>query len=311
VPIVRIVLALAVLLVAGTAAGRARPLRVPLTPFEVPPGRDRIPCEYIELPNSTAVDVRRFEVRAPRTRLHHILLYAYLGDDRDPRYLTHGLRDDAGCIGLGPPDMASHTLGLLGAVRAGVYALPEGYAVSLRPRQPVSVSMHAFNTKRKPRRAVVRLTLVPAAPGEVRHHLEPIDIVNVAFELPPQAHTVHTADFIAPLPMNVAMVSSHQHRFGTRVTIQPIVGGAALAPLYENVRWREPPLRWLDPPLRLEPGDRLRVRCEWYNRSDATLRYGNSANDEMCNLNGYFFRDEEVAPEARTGVGGFLVPVVE
>jgi hypothetical protein len=31
----------------------------------------------------------------------------------------------------------------------------------------------------------------------------------------------------------------------------------------------------------------------------------------MCNLNGYFFRDVEVAPEARTGASGFLVPVVE
>ena len=297
------------MLAAETASGRS--LRVPLTPFEVPPGQDRIPCEYIELPNPTAMDIRQFEVRAPRTRLHHILLYAYLGDDRDPQYLTHGLRDDLACVNLGPPDIASHTMGLLGAVRAGVYALPKGYAVSLRPRQPVSVNMHAFNATRKPRRAVVRLRLVSATPDEVRHHLEPIDIVSTTFELPPQAHTVHTADFTAPFPMNVAMVSSHQHRFGTRVTIQPIVAGTVQAAIYENVRWREPPLRWLDPPLRLERGDRLRVRCEWQNRSDTTLRYGKSANDEMCNLNGYFFRDDEVAPEARTGVGGFLEPVVE
>ena len=310
-PIVRVVLSLVVLLAIGTAESRSRSLRVPLTPFEVPPGRDRNPCEYLELPNPTAMDVRRFEVRAPRTRLHHILLYAYLGDERDPQHVTHGLRDGEGCAAIGPPDMAGHTVGLLGAVRAGVYALPEGYAVSLRPRQPVAVHMHAFNATREPRRAVVRVKLVAAAPGEVRHHLEPMDVVNDAFELPPQARTVHAADFVAPFPMHVAMLSSHQHRFGTRVTVHPIIDGVEQPPLYENARWREPPLTWLDPPLRLAPGDRLRVRCEWHNRSDTTLRFGPSANDEMCNLNGYFFRDAEVPPEARTGIGGFLVPVTE
>ena len=48
----------------------------------------------------------------------------------------------------------------------------------------------------------------------------------------------------------------------------------------------------------------------WNNRSDDTLRFGPSALDEMCNLNGYFFRDVDLPREARTGVGGDLMPVV-
>jgi hypothetical protein len=94
--------------------------------------------------------------------------------------------------------------------------------------------MHAFNVKTRPRRAVVRVKLVAAEPGEVRHHLEPIDIVGDGFELPPQADTIFTADFIAPFPIAVAMVSSHQHRFGTRVTVRPVVGGAEQAVVYEK-----------------------------------------------------------------------------
>jgi len=169
--------------------------------------------------------------------------------------------------------------------------------------------LHAFNASPRPRRTVVRVKLVPAKSDEVRRHLELIDVVGMGFELPPQARSAFTADFVAPVAMNVAMVSSHQHHFGTRVTIRPVVGGVEQDAVYENRRWSEPPLRWLDPPVRLAAGDRLRVHCEWHNRSDETLRFGPSATDEMCNLNGYFFRDVEVPPEARTGVGGELIPV--
>jgi hypothetical protein len=109
--------------------------------------------------------------------------------------------------------------------------------------------------------------------------------------------------------MNVVMVSSHQHRFGTRASIRPVLGGVEGDPIYENRRWAEPQLRWLPAPVRLEAGDRLRLLCEWNNRSDDTLRYGPSALDEMCNVNGYFFRDVDLPREARTGVGGDLVPL--
>jgi hypothetical protein len=114
---------------------------------------------------------------------------------------------------------------------------------------------------------------------------------------------------VAPFPINVAMVSSHQHRFGTRVSILPVVGGVEGEAIYENRRWAEPQFRWLPTPLRLETGDRLRVRCEWNNRSDQTIRYGPSALDEMCNLNGYFFRDVDLPAASRTGIGGFLIPL--
>jgi hypothetical protein len=35
---------------------RTRSLHVRLTPFEVEPGTDRIPCEYLALPNDTAME---------------------------------------------------------------------------------------------------------------------------------------------------------------------------------------------------------------------------------------------------------------
>src|SRR5688572_19535918 len=119
------VLGLAVLLAGAASDAPARPITLRLTPFDVGPESDRNPCEYVELSNAEAVDVSRFEVRTPRNRLHHILLYAYLGDDRDPRHLTNGVpRYGDACAAIGPPDMAGHTLGLLGAVRHGVYPLP-------------------------------------------------------------------------------------------------------------------------------------------------------------------------------------------
>ena len=301
----------AVLALAGAAARTdAKTLRIPVTSFDVAPASDRNPCEYVELGNDEAMDIGKFEVRTPRNHLHHILLYAYLGENRDPALYTKALVDDDACAAIGPPDMAGHTMGLLGAIRAGTYALPSGFAVSIGPRQPVVIRMHAFNkSPRKTRKTVIRVTATAADPAEVKHHLEPIDVVTETLELPPRTRTTYVADMVAPFPMNVAMVSSHQHRLGTRASIRPVIGGVEGEPIYENRRWAEPQLRWLPTPIRLDTGDRLRLLCEWDNRTDDTVRHGPSALDEMCNLNGYFFRDVDLPREARTGVGGALVPV--
>src|SRR6185369_2702231 len=147
---------------------------------------------------------------------------------------------------------------------------------------------------RKTRRTVVRIKATAADPDEVKHYLEPMDVSGKSFVLPPQARTTWVADMVAPFPMNVVMVSSHQHRFGTRVSIRPVVGGVEGEPIYENRRWAEPAFRWLATPIRLDTGDRLGLLCEWNNRSDQTVRHGPSALDEMCNLNGYFFRDVDL-----------------
>lgn len=305
-------LALAAMPLGDAQAGRLpKPVSVRLSPFVVPPAQERTPCEYLALSNRRAMHVQAFEVRAP-AGLHHVLLYAYFGDDEDPSHLTHGVRDGLACFSVGPPDLDAHSMGLLGAVSGGRYRLPPGYAVSIRPRQPVKVSTHVLNlSPTEALRASVHLRIVPARAGSVRHHLEPIDVLDLWFELPPRKTTVHETEFIAPFDMSVAMLSSHQHRQGRGVAVRAIVGGIDMGLVYENVQWDHPPLNWLDPPLRLRAGDRLRVTCEWYNDSDVVLRYGGSANDEMCNLNGYFFREPEVPREQRRGIRGVLWPVVE
>jgi hypothetical protein len=251
-----VVVAGLVLTLAGPAArADAKTLRIPVTSFDVAPESDRNPCEYVALGNDEAMDIRKFEVRTPRNHLHHILLYAYRGENRDPALYTKALVDGEACAAIGPPDIAGHTLGLLGAVRAGTYTLPAGYAVSIGPRQPVAIHMHAFNaSKRKTRRTVVRIKATAADPDEVKHYLEPMDVSGKSFVLPPQARTTWVADMVAPFPMNVVMVSSHQHRFGTRVSIRPVVGGVEGEPIYENRRWAEPAFRWLATPVRLEHG---------------------------------------------------------
>ena len=301
-------LALVSLVAASVASARERPFHVRFTPMAVQPGRDRLSCEYLELPNRTLLDVQRFVIRA-RPRIHHVAIGAYLGQNRDPQYLSHGqLRDGIQCWAIGPPDMAEHATALLGAVRPGAYDIPDGYAVTLLPHQPVSVVTHTFNRSRRKRTTRVRLTVVPASPAKVVHHLEALDALALYFELPPQQKTEYVADFTAPIDVNVAMLASHQHRYGTRVAVHRVIGGIEAEQIYENLNWREPKLVWLDPPVHLAAGERLRVHCEWDNRSDQTLRFGGSANDEMCNLEGYVFRDVELPPESRGTIGGILLP---
>ena len=270
------------ILAVGSPDARGRAITVRFAPFDVQPDTDRTTCQYLTLGNRKGTDVKRLTIRAPRTGFHQVNLYAYLGSDRDPRWVTDGVVDEDGCFEVGPPDFGNASGALIGAVREGTCALPPGYAVTIDPEQPVRIITRVFNPSDHVRRTAVRLKIVPTAASAVSHHLEALDSVLLGSDLPPRATAAQPADFIAPFPMNVVMLSSHQHRFGTHATVHPIVGGADLGQVYENVRWAEPPLTWLDPPIHLETGDRLRLRCEWNNPSDVAIHHGGSAKDEMC-----------------------------
>jgi hypothetical protein len=83
-------LVVASLATATVVVARERPYRVHFTSLDVRPGQDRLACEYLELPNPTLLDVRRFVVRA-RPRIHHVTIAAYVGENRNPQYWSNGI----------------------------------------------------------------------------------------------------------------------------------------------------------------------------------------------------------------------------
>ncbi len=86
--------------------------------------------------------------------------------------------------------------------------------------------------------------------------------------------------------------TGHEHHFGTGVTVGMGTKGAAMKPVYDvgaAFSWSEPPTVYHDPPVVLEAGGGFQLKCTWDNTGPTKLKFGESAQDEMC-----FFKPGDV-----------------
>jgi hypothetical protein len=91
----------------------------------------------------------------------------------------------------------------------------------------------------------------------------------------------------------VIELSSHQHKRGTRVTIERLEGAANMGQIFETTNWETPTELWPPEPMRVRAGDGFRFTCEWKNDEDHPVRFGVTTDDEMCFMTGYYYRDDE------------------
>jgi hypothetical protein len=273
----------------------ARGQQVRMSPFTIPPSGEREVCEYRRLANRKTVDAQEFKFAAsPGT--HHIAVWAYFGEDRDPSNFPSKPTDSVGCNGFGPADSYNKST-LAGSGRGGSYAVrfPEGIALRLAPHQPVFLNAHYRNGTPDVMRPEIVFNVTPARRGTVRHHAESLTVGNYSIDIPPHSVATLVSEWHAPIDLNVIELASHQHKRGTRFTIERLEGGASTGPIYESTNWETPLELWPDEPMRVRAGDGFRFTCEWKNDDDYPVHFGVTTNDEMCFVTGYYYRDDESA----------------
>jgi hypothetical protein len=296
-----LVWALAVLALAPSAGAKRLRLKKPhpgvqvrMAPFTIPEAHERETCQYLRLPNKKAMDVQELRFRlSPGT--HHFALWGYLGTDGNDDHFPKGFVDSPGCIGFGPSDSINKaTLG--GAPHGGDYRLrfPPGVALRIAPRQQVFLNAHYINgSLTDPMQPQIVFNVIPAKPGTVQHHAESITIGNYGITVPAHGTATLVSEWRAPIDLNVFQLTSHQHKRGTHVTIEPLGGGT---PIFENTNWEAPAELWLSTPIRVPAGGGFRFTCEWRNDDDKVVHFGVTTDDEMCFMTGYYYRDDESQP---------------
>ena len=137
-------------------------------------------------------------------------------------------------------------------------------------------------------------------PGTSEHVAQTLTSLDTTFgiDVPPFTQKTQHGRFVNTFgkPMSFMNLSGHMHKRGLRFTAWQSNG----TKLYENFDWAHPLVVLYDPPFVLAPGDRIDYECLHDNgvtrpvRLDATgrpapLRFGISAEDEMCILTGSFY----------------------
>ena len=96
-----------------------------------------------------------------------------------------------------------------------------------------------------------------------------------------------------PAGLQVFAMTGHTHALGTNVEVEVATsaagGSAVYPPEGQPFRWSDAPIAYFDPPLEFADGQGFRFRCSWNNTTDAAVKFGESANAEMCFFWAYYY----------------------
>ncbi len=262
-------------------------LRVEIGPVPLAAREERTVCRVIELPTDEPVMLRGASTRISGGS-HHFVVYRTSNPSRPEPYPCSPFVDlIAGSAPL-----------LVAQGPTGSMEYPEGVGVLLEPRQRLRLELHAIDTSGAAGAvsAEAMLEVVPAdgATIEADFYVAGIGVIEVpprgsetdsTFARPPPPDPSHLE------PFHLFALTSHMHHFGVRATVERVsgIGDPAGEVLHESLDWADPPTERFDPPLVFDGSDGLRLTCEWDNPTDATVTFGESANDEMCFLIGLYW----------------------
>jgi hypothetical protein len=283
--------------------------------FEGPilqPGEEVEGCMWVRAPNTQPFTIGRWEYSL-NPGSHHFAMWEHA---RGPEpVLGQFDAGDVACIKQGAP---VDGVTLSGAPEAPYFAqaFPRGTGDTIEPGAILGLNPHYFNEFDVPIQLKAWINLHPVD-GTFAHEAEAL--FSGAGSL--DGKTVYSI-LVEPFttgalklrmtntldrPMRIFHMSSHQHQRGTRF----VVWNAGGEKIFENFDWAHPAMLNFDPPYILAPGDHIDYQCDWDNgvtrpvrlcgdsQADdgcapgepVAVRFGVTAQDEMCYLVGFYYLD--------------------
>jgi hypothetical protein len=268
-----------------------RGLQIRLAPVVIPSSSEREVCQVVTLHNRKPLTVDRMTMAMPSKgsiASHHFAVFL-VQDPGDPN-LPAAPIDSAGCAGIGGMIVSP----ILAFVQRPKQSLrfPPGVGITLEPGQKLMLNSHYVNGATEDATVDVALNLVRAKRRRITHELRSFQLGTSHIDVEPGADGTAVGQWITPFAMNVVWLSSHSHKHTTHVDVELIRAGVPAGLELRTDFWAEPAVNnYRAAPLRLEPGDGLRWTCHYHNDHAAPLRFGITAEDEMCFAVGFFYAD--------------------
>jgi len=272
-----------------------RGFQLRMTPFEVPVGEREV-CQAIRLPIDKPIDVDRITVRMPKGSTlasHHFAMF--LADAAAPNLPLDGPESNVGCAGVGG-EVVSPILAFVQRLGGDVVRFPKGIGVTLTPSQVLLLNSHYVNVGDGPVSPDVAVNFRRARRGAVKRHAKSFQLGTLRIAVPVGGTAAASAEWPVPFPMDLVWASSHSHKHTETVDVDAVIGGVPRQ-LVHTTSYAEPDFSYFKPPeVHLGPGDTIRWTCNYRNSTDRIVRFGVTAEDEMCFAVGFFVTDDDTIP---------------
>ncbi len=272
----------------GGGGAPAGSFTVTFGPISVPPGVENTQCVVVPLGNPNAIHVGQIH-NVLGNASHHMIVYAV--NDATEQLTPFDCQPFTDTL-----DPTKGSVLMVTQKKDDILSLPQGVGYTLQANQMIRLEMHYIN----PGSSAVTLqsssTMIPIPDAQYENEAGFLFIGDPDIILPPNATTTLGPVFF-PVPSEFAgaqffAITGHEHQYGTDVLVDTSTGKTDPGtPVYDvpGWLWSEPATVTPNPPFSLPPGGGFQFSCTWNNTSSSTIRFGESATDEMCFFWAYYY----------------------
>jgi hypothetical protein len=261
-------------------------------PVTVQSGQEDTQCIWLRLGNDTEISVHQLH-NVLSASSHHLIVYK---DDMDTVEQTTP-------VPCQPFTGALNTTGKIFPVMItqkhdDELTLPHRVAYTMAPHQMIKIEMHYLNATDAATQATATAEFFAADPTAIRDEANILFIGTPDITLAPNAMTeVH--EFFSPSRASLDLtgakffaITGHTHKLGLSVEVgtadSPTSAATAVyAPT--TFLWNEPETTTHDPEFQVPTSGGFDFTCRYYNNTSAMVRFGESANNEMCFFWAYYY----------------------
>lgn len=263
-------------------------ITVKFGPIDVDPGVEKTQCVTKRLGNATALHIGQIHNELIGVS-HHMIVYKVSDTEEKPDPYDCQPFTDTLDATKGSPLMITQK-------HSETLQLPTGVGFNLEANQMVRLEMHYINAGATKGSIEGDSTFVPIKDEDFTDEAGFLFAGSIDIDI--AAHEQQTVDAFVKLPSDKFAgkhffgFTGHEHKFGTGVTVA--MGADKTDPgtmVYdpEGFTWSEPPTEYHDPPIDLPSGAGFHLNCTFDNTSDQHVKFGESANDEMCFFWSYYY----------------------
>jgi hypothetical protein len=236
-------------------------------------GEEKTVCVFLDLPSDVDLQVVKLEQRNSGYA-HHFILFRG-GTAHEP-----GVGDCPSTLFI------QHAPIYPGTRNQPAFAMPDGVAIPLAKRQPLILQLHLLNAGDTPVVEELRMNIYAGDPADSYQRAGVVGGSDFDFEIPAHQQFTATQRCYLTSAMKLFALTSHSH---SRTLSFDVLANVSTMPIYHNESWSEPQVGQYAPALELGTFSWLEFSCTWFNETDAPIRYGETADDEMCMMFGYYY----------------------
>ncbi len=261
-------------------------------PVAVQPGVENTQCILARLSNASDIMVHQMH-NVISTGSHHMIVYK---DDMDTteQLTPYNCQPFTGALnqtGMVEPLMITQK-------SDDELTLPTGVAHHLAANQMIRIELHYINTTDSPIMVTGTAEFYAADPATIQYEANILFIGTPDISLAPGVMTT-VEEFFTPSRANMDLstakifaITGHTHHLGTdmQVATAPTSGGTK-TPVYapNPFVWSEPLTQEWSPEFSIPTGGGFDFKCVYNNTESTTVKFGESANDEMCFFWMYYY----------------------